>query len=363
MENVLVSNIPIGVRKTYKKQGLYVVPTFVRLIGKLTNTNYEISLNNLDSFRDNSEYLDLFKENVNHITEDDNIYICDRDIIDNWEIGFRRLIELGYIVKTKKNIKSCACKRIEYNDSVEIYEKKLISSEHEKQYCPFCKSILNSEYMDVLVFRIPKEIRKPKIYPKNHTKNVHNQLDNFLGEELVISKQKETGFNIQLEDLSFNIDIEFLNLFMLASQRYEKKIIISSLHSVYHQILTYFLHFLIYDNSDYLMVFVSYLVSSRKEQNRHLDNEVKLLDTSYNLDLQILILVSSSWKRDVCCWKTDYFNTKFCKNDLDSKKNIIANSLQKYQSSIDIYEFEDIVCKVADIKNLTKEIYEQIYKN
>ncbi|MFM1585034.1 hypothetical protein, partial [Helcococcus ovis] len=304
MDNTLISNIPIGVRSTYLKHGLYVVPTYVNLLGKLTNLKSKIAINNLDSFSDNSNYLELFKDNVNQVTNEKNLFLCDTSFLDDWETGVEKLIKLGYIFRKKKMIKSCSCKRVEYDESAKIYSKKLTIEKGSDALCGICKSQLKSKEMEVLVFKTPTEIENPLVYPLNHEKNVYNQLNKMLGIELVISKQKNTGFVIEVDKFSFNIDIEFINLLMVANQSFEKKVIVSSVHSVYHQILTYFLHYIIYKDQDYLMFYVSYLVINMKNQNRHLDTDIKLLDIGYNIDLKIMILISSSWRRDVSRWRT-----------------------------------------------------------
>ncbi|MFM1541227.1 hypothetical protein, partial [Helcococcus ovis] len=260
MDNTLISNIPIGVRSTYLKHGLYVVPTYVNLLGKLTNLKSKIAINNLDSFSDNSNYLELFKDNVNQVTNEKNLFLCDTSFLDDWETGVEKLIKLGYIFRKKKMIKSCSCKRVEYDESAKIYSKKLTIEKGSDALCGICKSQLKSKEMEVLVFKTPTEIENPLVYPLNHEKNVYNQLNKMLGIELVISKQKNTGFVIEVDKFSFNIDIEFINLLMVANQSFEKKVIVSSVHSVYHQILTYFLHYIIYKDQDYLMFYVSYLV-------------------------------------------------------------------------------------------------------
>jgi len=311
---------------------------------------------------DREQYVEPYLSNLGKIGAK-----YDAELIDSQNVNFGLsiisiLMEKGIIVKKVKKITECKCAKVEFSDEGEIFSNKLFDSEGGKRWCKLCETECTTINKEVLVMVLKEPGEMPLIFPKQQIKNTENLFDKFKNKEIVISKTRETGIVYQLENETYNIDIEFINFCIVAGQNSERKIIISSQNTLFHQLMVYYIHYHLFETNEYIMFLTSYVIESKEVKNRHLGNNEARATFNYDIDLLLLIMHSLSWSKIESKWKTDYYNT-LQRIPMDVKASELGLILARCSEDLSFEEFPTVYRKLDRItRYLTNSTFKKLRK-
>lgn len=234
-----IITIPI---KSYSKDkiGLLVIPTLVEILQKKTGFSSTLALNLADSYNDRLKYAERYYELIKDTEiKLDNVWMDTRNkevLLDE----VKKLIELGFVTEKEKNINHCKCGRVDVSsDLIESLDGKCYTRNDNKIICNSCNEEAILENKETLVFTVPKDIGSNiKIIPNGLHKQIIELNRKIEGNDIIISRQRNTGYQMNYNDTIYNIDVDFVWQNYLASFSEDEKIVIGSNHTLYAMYMT-----------------------------------------------------------------------------------------------------------------------------
>ena len=305
-----IISIPIDVRSSYNKDGMYVIPVIIDYFSKLYGINGNLILNFMDSFnKDKIQFKDEYIQNLNKLGTNLNLsYDYDyRSEVNNVII---ELISNGYAYPKTIEIIKCDCGRVDYPKEAELSGTKILGiKNHGSYFCQICFSDCFEIKEERLVLKLnPVDSLDFNVFPANRHSSIMNILEGLIGKEMVISKNRNTGFEFVFENKTYSIDVDYYNYFLLASIIADQKIVISSNHTEFQQSVTYLISNMINKSKDYTIVSIPYLLRNNISERQFITNE-NFSNLPKNEHLKYLILKSlRNAKQSTYQWDDGYYD-------------------------------------------------------
>lgn len=268
----------------------------------------------------------------------------------------KKMIESGIISVQKEHIVYCDCGKVDMLKDATNNNGKLYHMENGKIICNCCNNLCHEQEADVLTLKI-NEHESASISPAFLQKDIQDIESQFIGKKVLISKKRNTGFKLQIDNNCFNIDIDFIwsNYFKLLN--YQNEIFIASNHQLYNM---FFINYLSKVSSDKNLHFIATPYIDGNLNDIKAEYEARKLK-EYKL---LLLLYNLKWKNKNSKWSTSNYN--YLANISDTKiKNLYEALLYEFKS----HSTEDIFANIDNVLNASSNMQKNIslmktlYKN
>lgn len=323
--------------------GKLSTPVLAETLAKKMNAKFVLAVNLLDSYKDRDidEYIKL----LNKYQINPDYYWIDKEHINELLDKIYYLINKNYIYSKEENILSCHCKKVEISinnlDTINLEDSNFIIKDN-KYYCKSCNSECHFQRKKVLVFNpnlIPN--KNLSFYPEFINKDIKTFYNTVGKNEIVITRDRNTGISISYDNQEYNLDIDFLWQVYLSLFPNTEKIVICSNHQLYQLFMVSLLEKCFDTKGKTISLATPYLNIIDKDINKELEERI--------ISLKIFSLLNQKWSR---------------------KENSLDEGLLKYINSMNIekkqqlYELILNQTEILDLEEslkviLTKEINRQ----
>ncbi len=351
----LVATLPIKPQKN-TNVGMMVAPTIMEHIGNIFNIDKCMSVNLLHTYANKDEELNNYKMYIENAGINYNFLFKDEEYTQQLLNIIKKMIESGIISVQKEHIVYCDCGKVDMLKDATNNNGKLYHMENGKIICNCCNNLCHEQEADVLTLKI-NEHESASISPAFLQKDIQDIESQFIGKKVLISKKRNTGFKLQIDNNSFNIDIDFIwsNYFKLLN--YQNEIFIASNHQLYNM---FFINYLSKVSSDKNLHFIATPYIDGNLNDIKAEYEARKLK-EYKL---LLLLYNLKWKNKNSKWSTSNYN--YLANISDTKiKNLYEALLYESKS----YSIEDIFANIDNALNTSSNMQKNIslmktlYKN
>ena len=224
--------------KAYKKEkiGLLVIPLFSEILRSKTGFETTLALNLSDSFEQRYEYLNSYYELIKETNINlDNVWM-DTKNKENLLKEIDKLVQLDAIKEKIKKIKRCKCGRVEIDENIsKDIRGKCFKNINDELYCNSCKEIVESTIEKCLVFETMKDFDvNISAYPKGITKQLKEINKKIIGNDIIISRNRDTGYKYEFNGNTYNIDVDFMwQNYLSTIDNNCEKIVIGSNHTIF----------------------------------------------------------------------------------------------------------------------------------
>ena len=315
--------------------GKMSTPILAKSLATKLDAKYILAVNALDSYkaRELDEYINLLKQ---YNIEPDEYWI-DKDNIAKLLDKINYLIEHGYIHTKKMPIMSCNCKKVEIpveNISTINMTDACFYEKDSHYYCKHCGSICTEKEIDSLVFN-SKLIQDASytFFPEFINKDIKTFYNTILNNEIVISRERNTGVTLTYQNRTYNIDIDFLWEVYLSLFPNHDKIVICSNHQLYQLFMVSMLEKCFENRGKTIALATPYLNIASKDKESELQDRI--------LSTKIFTILNQKWAK---------------------KENILDEGLLTYINSMNVNKKEMLYHILMD-RNVTIDILEDLKKS
>lgn len=288
MSDRLIITLPVN---PYDKMsvGRMTTPILGESLGKSMNSRFIMSVNVLSSYEKRA--FDGFYELMKKYNINPDGYWIDKEHIDELINKIYYLIEKGYISEKESEILRCDCGKVEVNKSnlnTMNMSDSLIEKVDDEYYCKSCKSKCNTSIERVLTFNSRLVDKSNMIFYPNFINKDKATFDNTVGNnDIVISRNRDTGIIIDYNNHNYNIDIDFLWEIYLSLFDAEEKIVMCCNRQLYQLYMVGMLEKCFNNTNKTVCLATPYLKKSAKEEE--LQNRI--------LSLKMFSLLVMKWAK------------------------------------------------------------------
>lgn len=322
-DDILVSTMPIKPQKS-TNIGMLIAPMLVNLLSDIYDSERIISMNSLNSYLNKDNELEVYKNDIdkNNIKYD-RIFIDKNNVYDILNI-IEKLYKDGFLsIKNKEKV-VCDCGKVDMLKDALSYNSKLFHCDNLGNIiCNSCSGKCNIYSEKELCLELKQDIDDTvsiaPLYLKKEMKAFSKQ---FKGCDILISKNRNTGYSLMLDGIKFNIDVDFLwnNYFKMFEQ--DNQILIASNHQL---LLMYLMNYLAKITSNKNLTFVANPYVLNKDE----DISSKFYEIDNEFYKKLFILYNLKWRQKTCYWSSsiyDYLSKASSTKLLNLYKSIIISS-------------------------------------
>ncbi len=322
---LIISTLPIKPQdKT--NVGMLIGPTMSNVLGDIFKMPNIIGINVLNSYKDKSAQTNIFIQDLiaNGIHYDK--IVIDKDYAQQMLMKIEKMINTGLIrVATKRKL-MCDCGKVDILESTINGNAKLYHREGENIVCNSCHSLCHSYNEQVLCLNLADNIDDSvEVSPVFLKKEMQSFSKNFKGSDILISKKRDTGYSVNVEGNTYNIDIDFIwsNYFDIFES--QNQILIASNHQL---LIMYLMNYLSRLTSKKSITFLATPYILSKQSVDFSSYFLKDIETYKKL----FILYNLKWKQKDCFLSESlitYLNS-ISKTKLDNLYNAVLVGAQEY---------------------------------
>ena len=314
--------------------GMLIAPVMMELLGNKINSPKIITLNNLHTYR-REDFKDVYFNDLKQ-----NMISYDRCYIDSENTVFllnilEELVKNKKIVEKTKKIYHCECGMVDFVSEGICYNNgKLYRRVNESIICNHCNKEVKIKEDKALVLPFKKRminIDRIMVVPHFLSKELQYFLDTFDGQDILISKQRDTGYYIEYNNTRYSIDVELIWSQLFAIEN-SNKILYASNHQIYVMFIISLLNAL-YSNKELIFILSPYI-----NNNSKFDNFDNIIGNSRPLVKKLFLIFSLNWKKKDNFWNYGLYKNinKLDDENLNKLYNYIASHIE-YSTSKELY--------------------------
>lgn len=299
MEDLIISTLPIKPRKN-PIVGMAISPVIVELLGKKLKIHKNLAVNLLHSYNDLFSLLDY---NINYFSnyglEFDRLILDSKNVCKLLE-GVEKLISADFIVSRQIEKCMCDCGFVDVPvTAISNYcDGKIYQIQGGKVICNHCHTACKKYKENSLVFDLKSQDFSHDIhmFPFFEKKDImafdkNNNIDFHL-----ISKTRNTGYQIMCGSQKYNVDIDAL--WMNFPQIYDEKrqIYVASNHQLYPIYVMNLINNALNEKE------VFYILNPYLGKSEGLRLDVEKLYERSPIYAKLAIISSLRWKKKDCTW-------------------------------------------------------------
>lgn len=298
MKDVVVSTMPI---KPYKniKTGLVIAPLLCDALSNAISCDKVMSFNLLNSYEDKNVDLDNYINKISDFGINNYQILKDESNASKYLLDVEKLIYMDFINMQKKYVLRCDCGKVQIpKDSIK-YNKNgdLYSINDGRITCNICKSECKEYYENNLYLTINNNLaRDIMIYPTYLKKDFDNLFNSFFNKSILVSKERENDYFVNVNGQKFNIDIDLLWQMFNMHIKHDNQILIASNHQLYEIFISNYI------NNIFNKKRVTYVATPYLTNNENVDLNKKVDCEENSLRKQLMILYSLKWKYKTINW-------------------------------------------------------------
>lgn len=331
--------------------GMLISPIIMDFMGTVLDCEKNLGINLLHSYEDKSRYIINYYEAIEKTCINFDSIFIDKNHCDKLLEYIKILVDEGFVEKRKVEKYVCKCGMIDMIKNSDTVSPKLYLINNDDIICNNCLHKAEVIMSNVLVYKINDSINKVNVIP-NYLKTEFEQFNKkFKNTDYLITKQRDTGYSLIIDNEKYNIDIDFLwmnyfNLFKEPNQIY-----IASNHQLFQM---YLMNNLIQNTTNKNVTFIAnpYLKMDVKEV-------INLMDKKELEEFKkLLILYNLKWKNKDCAWDKGIY--EFLINSSDKKLiNLYQAMILSSKENFDKFNINDIISEALLYesnmqKNLTR---------
>lgn len=280
--------------------GMMLSPTIMDYIGSSLKIKKNIGFNIIHSYEDKDVSLEEYLDYVNKSSIDYDSIFIDKEHSEELLQIVEKMYHDGILkVKNKEKIR-CECGRVDMLHA-SINNEKLYSIKDGKIICNHCGNECKNYIEKTLVLEMNGEQIIPSICPLYLEKEMRGFAKSFNRIDVLVSKNRNTGFEIITKDGKFNIDVDFIwsNYFKLMEEH--NQIYIASNHQLFAM---YIMNYLSAISSDKKLTFIA---------NPYLNMDLNKVKIQYEKQQlkeykMLLLLYNLRWHNKNCNWSDSIMN-------------------------------------------------------
>lgn len=291
--------------------GMLLAPIIMELLATKTNSEKMISLNTMHTYSSPEKFVSIYLKDVSSWNIEYDYFFEDKKNSTMLLSVLETMVKEGFIYEKEQYIYTCDCGIVEFIKNGLCYgDGKLYKNVNGKLICSKCNSQLILKKKKVLVLKYNATGENVKVIPSFLEKEMNYFVHLFNNQELLISKSRNTGYTLTVNNKKYNIDVEFI-WSQLYGVNNNDKIMIASNHQVYTMfIINLFNRY--FGKSKIIFVLTPYMNDLTK-----FDNFEERFNQLSTMAKKLYIIYSLNWKKKTCNW--DYGLYKKIKK-LDRKK-------------------------------------------
>ena len=276
--------------------GMYIGPTLMNVLSDILSCDSTMAINLLNTYKNKEPELEIFLSDLDRQgIRYDNLFI-DKNYIDEILCLLEKMVYDGLIHKSCEEIFRCSCGKVDIlKDTINSSIGKLYYERDNAYYCKECNGKCEVFKENVLMFDLPQNIDDSILIIPTFLKNDINHLrKTFKGSKLLVSKQRNTGYQLLVDSELFNVDIDFLwtNYFRLFDQ--EQIIMIASNHQLYQMYLLNYLNKIVTGNQ------ICFVASPYMNESNIINPLEEYEKTNDNIYKKLFILYNLKWRNKNC---------------------------------------------------------------
>ena len=336
MKDLVISTLPIKPRKN-PIVGMVISPVIVELLGKKLKIQKNLAINLLHSYNDLSSLLDY---NVNYFNNYDLEF--DRLILDSENTyklleGIEKLISMGFITSEQTEKYMCECGFVDVPVTAinEYSNGKIYYIQDDKLVCNHCHSVCKKYKINSLVFNLKSQDFSHDIhlFPFFEKKDVmtfdRDEKINFH----LISKTRNTGYQIMCGGQKYNVDIDALWMNFPQIYDQERQIYVASNHQLYPIYVMNLINNALNEKE------VFYILNPYLGKSDDLRLDVEKLYEKSPIYAKLAIISSIRWKKKNCNWD-----------------NSVLRGLNKYNEDILNQLYDGMILEDFDVENFENDL-------
>ena len=339
----LITNFPIRPNKSTNLGSLYSI-ILNNVFAEIFDCEHKDIINVLHSYKDINPNVSVIRADLDNLGFNNRLY-KDDEYIEDLKNLILTLIENGIVYTKEEKMLQCDCGRIDMKVDAKNSNLKLFD---EEDNCKFCHGVPSEKTKKVLVMKLgEKYLSGINVYPSFLLKEINILIERFKNKEIVISKSRTTGIEIDANGINYNIDIDLLASMLPQFNNSEKELIIVCNRHLYNIMICNFINNVLGDKQiDFLLY--PFVNGINNFQSQILDNEK---------DKRLLIMLNSlKWRN-----KDVYFDERLIEyySSIHPKKaKGLLSSLIRIQETQELKSLEDVLYKgfgnAEMIKNMKK---------
>ena len=298
MENLSVATMPIKPRKN-PCIGMCIAPIVKEVLASEMNANGVFALNTLHSYENVNDLLggslEYFSQKHIDLT---NLFI-DANHKDELIAIIERLFYDGILVIKDCRKFRCECGKVDIDENgVRSYDDgDLYSHKGGDLFCRHCNSKCKVVTEKSLFLRLNENVQDDMdLFPFYLNKEIKYLSQNLKGQDILISKSRDTGAKLTLGGYTFNIDVDFLWMNMFGCLEEKNQVFIASNHQLYEMYIMNYLSKMIGEKS------LSFIATPYLDSYPNFNPELEFAKMDDEFLIKLAILYTLKWKKKNCAW-------------------------------------------------------------
>ena len=294
-KNLLTMSLPAKPREK-TTIGMLLAPIIMDLLAAKTGSERMISLNTIHTYSSPEKFVSIYLNDIDKWNIEYDYFFEDKENSKLLLSVLETMIKEGIVYEKEEYIYTCDCGIVEFIKNGLCYGNgKLYKNTNGKLTCNKCASQLTLKKKKVLVLKYKADGENVKVIPSFLEKEMNYFVNLFNNQEILISKDRKTGYSLIVNNNIYNIDVEFIwsQLYGINNQN---KIMIASNHQVYTMfIINLFNRY--FKKSNIIFVLTPYMNDLTKFENfEEKFNQLSLMKK------KLYIIYSLNWKKKTCSW-------------------------------------------------------------
>lgn len=287
MERIVLT-MPIAPYSNFSV-GRMSTPILAESLAKKIGGSFQLAVNLLDSY--NERNILGYKKLLEKYKIIPDNYWVDNEHISELIDAIYFLMRKEYIYESEKEILTCDCKKVEiskdYINSINMIDSCFEKIE-DKFYCKSCHTLCNLKKENVLVFD-PQKVEKQEMrfFPSFINKDVKTFHNTVGKNQIVVSRERNTGINIIYNNKVYNIDVDFLWEVYLSLFPMSDKIVLCCNHQLFQLYMVLMLERCFNNETKTIGIATPYINIPNNDIEKELENRV--------LSLKLFTLFNLKW--------------------------------------------------------------------
>lgn len=324
----IVMTMPIKPQKE-TNIGMYIDPRLMNVLSDILSCDSVMAINLLNTYKDKDSELKTFIDDLDRQGIIYNDLFIDKDHVCEILSLIQELVYDGFVKKSNEEIFRCDCGKVDIlKQGINSNISKLYYEKNGIYYCKECGSECKSFREEVLTLELSKDIDDSILIVPTFLKNdVKHLSKTFKGGKLLISKQRDTGYQLMVDNKKFNIDIDFLwtNYFRLFDN--EQIIMLASNHQTYQMYLLNYLNKIISGNE------ICFVANPYMNKSNVMNPLVEYEKTEDSIYKKLFILYNLKWRSKNCDWSPSIID--FLSNISTTRRNNLYRVIESCGKKID----------------------------
>lgn len=356
--NMAVITLPMKPHRN-EKIGMIVIPSLADMFSKRIGAKSYLGINLMDSYINRENFVNdyynlLYQMNIDF----DEVWIDNSNKSKLME-NVNKLKEKGYIQEKEMKLLRCPCGVIDMKreGANNFVTKRSYEVKGNEIFCKECGEkcielidkvlVFNSGNLEIESITIPTRISKEK--------REFNR--KFKGQDILISRKRDTKNKIDFNGTQYNIDIDFLTLNYLSCFNEEKRIVIGSNHHIYQMYMMELFESCLESKSENLYIAVPYV---RTPENYPFDLKSSLFALNDYARALYIFSTAFRFKNTTNSWLTNMYEYFKNMNIEDAKKLYHEMTVpQKMQEGISLRDYVTNSVNNTNIQRMLKTIKDE----